>query len=345
LEQPKAALEDESIDFKPPIFLSNREDSMQATETDIEYPQSTDQVDGQVDGIAGGIMDLLDDPNPNASGIVKAKPAEPEAVVADTTTDVKTTTEDETDEPDKYTIRWQGQDKEVTQAELLDLAQKGFDYTQKTQALAQERDNLAPMQGLATLLKSDPIKAAQIAAILSGQAPQAQPVKQTFDDPIEQLKHEMKNEALTELRREMQQNLAPMQRQQVLNQVKMQVQSDPDFQEIHAQIIEMVKAQPPSIQKTLYLQLDQDPSAYLETFQHLKDKRSQKPEPKEPPKPVKKESRAPILEAGGVEAPSGIESKAKTERISKLKVKALREGNPTAIADWLKASGAIDHLY
>jgi hypothetical protein len=317
---------------------------MQATETDIEYPQSSDQVDGQVDGIAGGIMDLLDDPNPNASGIVKAKPAEPE-VVPEKGAVVPEEGADEPDEPDKYTIRWQGQDKEVTQAELLDLAQKGFDYTQKTQALAQERDNLAPMQGLATLLKSDPIKAAQIAAILSGQAPQAQPTKQTFDDPIEQLKHEMKNEALTELRREMQQNLAPMQRQQVLNQVKMQVQSDPDFQEIHAQIIEMVKAQPPSIQKTLYLQLDQDPSAYLETFQHLKDKRSQKPETKEPPKPVKKESRAPILEAGGVEAPQGIESKAKTERISKLKVKALREGNPTAIADWLKASGAIDHLY
>lgn len=319
---------------------------MEATQTDIEAPQSSDQVDGQVDSLAGGIMDLLDDPNPNASGeAVATKPAETPATEPEAEPEATPAEPTGEDEQDKYTIRWQGQDKEVTQAELLDLAQKGFDYTQKTQALAQERDNLAPIQGLATLLKSDPVKAAQIAAILTGQAPQqAQPEKKTFDDPIEQLKWETKQEAIAEIRKEMAAAITPLHRQQALNQIKSQVQADPDYQAVHQSIIDMVKAQPPALQKTLYLQLDQDPAAYMDAFQFHKQ-RLKKPAAVEPPKPVKKETRAPILESGGVEAPSGIEGKAKAERISKQKAKALREGSPTAIADWLKASGAIDHLY
>lgn len=319
---------------------------MEATQTDVEYPQSSDQVDRQVDGLAGGIMDLMENPNPNTSGIVESKSAETSAETKEETTETAEETEETTsEEPEKYTIKWQGQEKEVTQAELLDLAQKGFDYTQKTQALATERDQLAPYQGLANLIKSDPVKAAQITAILSGQALQAQPEKKTFDDPIEQLKWETKQEALAELRKEMAANIAPIHRQQALNQVRSQVQADPDYQEVHTKIIEMVKAQPPSIQKAIYLQLDQDPAAYLDAFQHFKQQKAQKPETTPIPKPVKKDTHAPILESGGVEAPAGIEKKAQAERLSKQKAKALREGSTSALADWLKASGAIEHLY
>ena len=320
---------------------------MEATQTDVEYPQPDGQEDGTMDGIADGIMDMLDNPDPNSAGVVEVKPAETSADDGKTTsTGGETTAESEGEEPEKYIIKWQGQDKEVTQEELLDLAQKGFDYTQKTQVLATERDQLAPYRGLANLIKSDPVKAAQIAAILSGQAPQVQqPEKKTFDDPIEQLKWETKQEALADLRKEMAASLAPLHRQQALNQVKAQVQADPDYKEVHAKIIEMVQAQPPALQKTMYLQLDQDPAAYLDAFQHFKTQKAQKPGTKETPKPVRKETHAPILESGGVEAPAGIESKAKAERISKMKAKALRSGDPQAIADWLGASGALDHLY
>ena len=313
---------------------------MEATQTDVEYPQPTGQEDGTVSGIAGGIMDLLDNADPNSSGVaVSTTPADG---VTDTSTDGEQTPETEGEEPDKFIIKWQGQDKEVTQAELLDLAQKGFDYTQKTQALAEERNQLAPYQGLARLM-ADPSKAGQIAAILSGQAPQApqQPEKKTFDDPIDALEDRI----LQKARAERQQELIPLHRQAALNQVKQQVQADPDYKEVHQAIIDMVKAQPPTLQKAMFLQLDQDPASYVEAFQHFKNLKATTTTTTTTLKPVKKETHAPILEAGGVEAPAGIESKAKAERITKMKAKALRSGDPKEIANWLGASGALDHLY
>jgi hypothetical protein len=233
---------------------------------------------------------------------------------------------------------------------LIDLAQKGFDYTQKTQALAQERDQLAPYQGIAKIMLSDPIRAAQIAQILSGQAqqpPQAQPAQKKFDDPIEQLKWETKQEAIAEMRQELVQGIAPLHRQQALNQVKMAVQTDPDFREIQSKILDMVKSQPPALQKSLFAQLDQDPASYLETFNYFKQQKAPPTETKETtaPKPAKKETHAPLLDKGGVEAPDVIEGKERTQRINKMKAKALRSGDPSEIANWLKESGAIDHLY
>ena len=308
---------------------------MEANETDFDYLQPNSQEDGSVEGIANGIMDMLDNTDPNTSGTVESKPTE-ETKPAE----VKPTEEQE---EEKFVIKWQGQEKEVSQNELLDLAQKGFDYTKKTQDLALERDNLAPYVGLANRIKADPTLANQIADLVAGKQPQPKPEVKTFDDPIEQLKWEIKQETLAEAKREISAAAIPMQRMQVLNAVKAEVQRDPDYAEIHQQIIDMVKSQPPAIQKTLYLQLDQDPQAYVETFQQFKNNRASKVT--ETPKPLKTETHAPILESGGVTAPEGVESKAKVERISKMKAKALRSGDPTSVADWLKASGAIDHLY
>lgn len=314
-------------------------------EVDVEYPQSPDLVANQVDGIAGGIMDLMEDANPNASGTVIPAPAEDPADDGETpSTDGEEPSEPEGDDPEKYTIKWQGQEREVTQAELLDLAQKGFDYTQKTQALAQQRDQLAPYEGLAKLMQSDPVKAGQIAAILSGQAPQQQQAApKQFDDPIEQLKWETKQDILAEVRREQAQALVPLHRQAALNQVRQQVQADPDYREIHQQIVEMVQSQPPAIQKTMFQQLDQDPQAYVEAFQFFKNKKTQ--QPPAVPKPVKKETRAPILDSGGVAAPEGVASKEKAQRLSKQKAAALRTGDNDALANWLQDSGALEHLY
>lgn len=310
---------------------------MQATETDFPYVQPPEIVDGQVDGIAGGIMDLLENQNPDHSGEAISREAKEEEKAPKEPEPEKEP--EPAEEPQKYTIKWQGQEKEVSQEELINFAQQGFDYTQKTQALSQERDQLAPLQGLATLLKSDPVKAAQIAAIISGQTPQ-QPKK--FDDPIEQLKYETKQEALAEIRQEMAQSFAPLQRQQALNEVRMQVQSDPDYKEVHAQIIEMVKSQPPAIQRTMYQQLDQDPQAYMETFQQFKSKLTAPAKPA--PAVVKRETKAPILATGGVASSDSIVSKEKTQKLSKQKAAALRSGDPIAIGDWLLESGAIDHI-
>uniref|UniRef100_A0A6M3XW20 Uncharacterized protein n=2 Tax=viral metagenome TaxID=1070528 RepID=A0A6M3XW20_9ZZZZ len=343
---------------------------MQATETDFEFVQPQEIVDGQLDGIAGGIMDLMEDPDPNSSGAAVSKPAT-EVETEKEETEEETPEKPAGEEPDTYTIKWQGQDKEVTQEELMNLAQQGFDYTQKTQALAQERDQLAGVQGLATLLRSDPVKAAQIAAIISGQTPQKEPEKPQFDDPIEQLKWETKQEVLADFRKEMQQNIGPLHRQSALSQIKAQIQTDPDYQEVHGAIMGQVMALPGadelavafrearrmgqlspdlsnvrnSLAKNVYLQLDQDPATYMEMFQHFKTKKATALEPVTTAKVVKKETKAPFLDTGGVASVEGVVGKERTQRLTKQKASALRSGDPLAIADWLQDSGAINHLY
>jgi len=330
-----------------------------AKETDFEYLQPKETTDAQLDGIAGGIVDLLDNPDPNFSAEAVSREATEEEKAPPKQEDEETPptppakaeeakTEKPSEEPDKYTIKWQGQEKEVTQDELINLAQQGFDYTQKTQTLAQERDQLAPYVGLAKQIQSNPVLAQQIAAILAGTATPQQPQKKQFDDPIEQLKWETKQEALAEIRQEFQQAIVPMQRQQALNAVKAEVQRDPEYTVVHQAIIDMVASQPPAIQKTLYLQLDQDPQAYMEAFQHFKKQKATvvtEPENKAATKIVKKETKAPILDAGGVASNEAVVSKEKTQRLSKQKASALRSGDPLAIAAWLQDSGAIDHLY
>jgi hypothetical protein len=314
-------------------------------ESDVENPQSTDLVDEQLDGIAGGIMDLLDDTDPDSSGVAEVKPPDPAAETEEGETEEEAEPEAKPDEPEKYTIKWQGQEKEVTQAELLDLAQKGFDYTKKTQTLAEERDQLAPFMGLAKKIQSDPVLASTISAYLSGQPTQEQQAQKPpqFDDPIEQLKWETRQEVMAEVRKELQQAITPIARQSALDRVKMQVQADPDYREVHQAIVDMVKAQPQAIQKALYFQLDQNPQAYMEPFNQIKQTMAKKPESK--PTPVKKETHAPILEAGGVSPPDGIAAKEKAARLSKQKAKALRSGDNFELANWLQESGALEHLY
>lgn len=316
---------------------------MEATETDFEYPQSEDVVDSKINDLAGGIMDMLDNTSPETGGTVESKhESEQPDQTAEPVTEQPDKEEPEKEEPtqDRYTIKWQGQEKEVTQDELFELAQKGYDYTKKTQDLAQERDNLAPYIGLANTIKARPDIANKVAELIAGKTPEQ---VQSFDDPIEQLKYEIEQKAASIADQKIANALQPLQRVQVLNAVRAEVQRDPDYGKIHQSIIDMVKSQPPMVQKTLYAQLDQDPQAYLEAFQHFKKNMS--PEVKELPKVVKKETHAPILESGGVETPSTIESKAKIERVTKLKAKAFRTGDPSELASWLRASGAIDHLY
>lgn len=313
-------------------------------EADVDYPQPDSQEDGSVNDLTNGIMDLLDNSDPNQAGTVESKPDQPPTEVKEEATTEETEAE-APDEAQKYIIKHQGQDKEVTEQELFELAQKGFDYTKKTQELAAERDNLSPYVGLANTIKARPELAQKIADLIAGKQEVSHEDPQQFDDPIEQLKYEIEQKASSVAEQKIQAALQPLQRMQVLNAVRSEVQRDPEYREIHQSIIDMVKSQPPQIQKTLYLQLDQDPQAYLEAFQHFKKQRSSTAQPTEAPKPVSRVTKAPILEAGGVSAPDAVQSKEKAEKLSKMKAKALRNGDPKAISEWLGASGALDHLY
>jgi hypothetical protein len=72
-----------------------------------------------------------------------AKP-EKEAEAEDEEAPVQEQTQEEAKaEARRLKLKYKGEEKEVDEAEAIELAQKGFDYTQKSQALAKEREELS----------------------------------------------------------------------------------------------------------------------------------------------------------------------------------------------------------
>jgi len=317
---------------------------MRETEV-MDYTDNSELVNDQLMGLAGGIMDLMEDKDPNRSGIAQVNA--PDEVVEEEEEVAEVAAE--TPKADKYMIKWEGEDKEVDHAELLELAQKGFDYTKKTQKLAQEKNELSPYIGLANKIKSDPLLAAKISDLLSGKvvddAPRAPKI--VSDDPVEQLKYEMKQEIMAEMESKLQKTVAPMNKQQALDRVRMQVQADPLFNDVQKDIVAMVQSQPQALQRNLYLQLDQDPSAYLQAFEHFKKIRQSKTgDIASVPKPVSSKTKAPILEsAGNASVPSSASTKEKRAVMDKKKAKALRSGDTQELSNWLLESGALEHLF
>lgn len=256
--------------------------------------------------------------------------------------------------PVKRKLKVDGQEIEVTDDELVTLAQQGKDYTRKTQLLAEERNAMAPYSALIRQLQTDPNLSPHIAKYWQPQ-PTAAPEKPKFDDPIEQLKWETKQEVLADFRNEMRQVIAPIQqtqimnaRQQGLNQVKAQVQADPDFKEVHQKIVDMVAALPSAIQKNAYMQLDQDPASYVEAFQAAKaslaaGKKAAPITTTEKSTETKRTERAPILESSN-NAPTDSTVKTQRAKIDKAKAKMLREGGVDALQDFLEVGGFLDHM-
>lgn len=243
-------------------------------------------------------------------------------------------------------IKWQGQEVELPADEIKKLAQMGFDYTKKTQELADRQAKIAPYEGFVNLFQKDPTLAAEVATLIQQRQNPPEPKKPTFDDPIEQLKWETRQEVMKEVEEKFIKPLGEHQKQlthqQVINQVKSQVQADPDYAKVQKSIVDYVQSLPPMIQRTTMLQLDQDPNAYLEAFNHFRGKLA-KPQKTESPTPVAKTEKAPILESTGQDTPTSGNAE-KTQRLTRQKTKALASGDPTAIADWLLKSGSLDNL-
>lgn len=80
---------------------------------------------------------------------------EPEVTATADPAGAATGSESVTDGP-LFTLKVAGQERQVSQDELLALAQKGDDYTRKTQELAAERQRLASLDALYTALEADP---------------------------------------------------------------------------------------------------------------------------------------------------------------------------------------------
>ena len=69
--------------------------------------------------------------------------ASDETAAADEQPETQEITEEAQPEPRKLKLKYKGEDREVDEAEAVELAQKGYDYQQKTATLAREREEVA----------------------------------------------------------------------------------------------------------------------------------------------------------------------------------------------------------
>lgn len=225
-------------------------------------------------------------------------------------------------------IKWNGQEVEVKPEQEVELLQKGYNYEQKMAQLEAERARIQAYNGLVSAIEASPEIKSKVAQALGYQQAQSNVSEQPpeFDDPIEQLKWETRQEVLKEVEEKyakpFQQQMKMQTHQQVLNSVRQQVQADPMFNDVQAEMIKQIQAMPASIGKNLYLQLDQDPKAYMEMFQTVKARLgNSQPQPTqqaEVPQPSKRETKAPLLESTDSPAQETAAQQQMQERIKEL---------------------------
>jgi len=259
----------------------------------------------------------------------------------------------------KRKIKWQGQEVELDPDKEIELLQKGFDYTQKMQALAAERDLLTPHVGVIKAIQQDPDLQRKIAEHLTGRKtePRREEPPPQMDDPIEQLKWEIRQEVLKEVEEKhvkpIQAVTQQMTRQQVLSSVRSQVQADPLYPEVQQAIAANVQAIAQTmgleVAGNMYRQLDQNPDAYLKAYNTMRPiiaaRKAQTQQPPASggtpplPEPTKREERAPILESAN-SAPTESEAKAANEKLKSLNKRA-RAGDYRALGELLLKGGMM----
>lgn len=107
-------------------------------------------VEEQAASVAKGILEAeegpQEQPRDEKGKFTKAQP-ETEAATEDGPAPTEEAqpeeqTEPQPEEPRKLRLKYKGEEKEFLEPEVIELAQKGYDYTQKSQALAKEREEL-----------------------------------------------------------------------------------------------------------------------------------------------------------------------------------------------------------
>ena len=189
-------------------------------------------------------------------------------------------------EEEKYKIKVQGEEIEVTQEELIEFAQKGKDYTQKTQALAEREKRITGYEGLVNLIDRDPRFRQHVQEYdphrIASPTPEPE-VKDPLDidlgeapeDPVERVKWEAKKEVLDQMKPAIQsvrEDIASVRKsvQNVAPQVKREV--DPYGEATQAALHAYLKNLPPHTAQSLYNQWDTDPVAYQEAFGWMREK-------------------------------------------------------------------------
>lgn len=252
---------------------------------------------------------------------------DPEAIPADEPT--PTAAEVIPDPPPTRTIKHNGQEVQIAADQEIALLQKGYNYETRMAQLEAERAKLQSYNGLVSAIEASPEIRAKVSQALGYETQPAQPQVPQFDDPIEQLKWEIKQETRRELEEQyfkpMQQQTALTQHQAQLNGLKQQVQADPQYKEVQAAIIDQIRALPESVGKDLYQRLDQDPRAYTDMFNSVKARLISQPTKQSPaaelPPPTKRETKSPILESGN-NAPDTASQQKQTAHIKELERKS-----------------------
>jgi hypothetical protein len=324
----------------------------------MEMPENEVQPEGQAtvtidengmpQGDSAAFLDAVgfkdDDPEPKPKEEIKPpedKPTEKPPVT--------------TPEPTaKRKIKWQGQDVEIEPDKETEFIQKGFDYTQKMQKLSDERDLLTPHIGVIKAIQSDPTLQQKIAEHLTGRPAEKAEAKQTFDDPIQQLEHDIEQRLLAKVEQKyiqpMQQSQTQMTHLQRVNAMKAQVQADPMFADvqkaIHDSVDNVARTMGEDVARTMVLQLDQDIPTYLKTYNTMRQTIAAKkpptdspPDKKPLPEPTKREEHAPILESANT-APTESEEKAHSENLKALNKRA-RTGDMHALGELLLKGGMM----
>ena len=297
-----------------------------------------------------------------------------EPVVEPTVTPVEP--QEEPPAPETVKIKVQGEELELTQEQLVELAQKGEDYTRKTQALSEREKRLTGYEGLIGLANSDP-KFRQYLQTYDATAPEktaepAEPVVEDTppEDPVERVKWEAKREAVAE----MQPTIDAL--RQEISTVKQSVQTeatqikrdvDPLGEITHKAMHGYLKSLPPQAAQALYERWDTDAKAYEEGFQWMRgvvEERHQAiadakanpanaapapaPAPAAAPaaKPAKVERKtkevAPLLESGGAaQVESNTAGKAKQIKALHNRIKN-QEYDPRDVGDLFDLMDPLD---
>jgi hypothetical protein len=242
--------------------------------------------------------------------------------------------------PTKRKIKWMGDEVEIAPEQETELLQKGYNYEQKMQQLEQEKARLQAYSGLVNAIEGSPAIKQKVAAALGygEQKQEAEPVE--FDDPIEQLKWETRQAVLKEVEEKFIKPITAQSAQQAhmqrLNMVKQQVSQDPQYIEIQNEIVKTIQSMPEGIAKNLYIQLDQDPVAYMDMFNTVKQR--MKPLTTNQPQAstsTQRATKAPLLETTQVQAPDASEERKQTDRIKEL-TRRSKEGDFRATGELLE---------
>lgn len=308
----------------------------------VEQPASDSSFDTMMDKAAArmaGDQPQAPAPQDKPEAAQAAEPAAPPPV--------------ENKEEPKHKIKVGGEEREVTQSELMELASKGADYTRKTQELARERDRIAALDALAKRLESDSGFRDHVFGYGQSQATPAQqfPQDRPPADPVERLRWEAVQQAKAEVMREMaplMEQIPALQAMQRIEATKATIRQDPAASQVIEAMQAYVKAQPAPFRDRIFQELDTNPDAFMNVYADFRERLNSmaaKRAPATPPPAAPQQPKTappPTLESSGnvAAARTGDEASIRSLR------KQLKDGTagPDALKKMLEYSGAFKRM-